>query len=300
MPFSEANPSLAPATSGPPSPERRASGTARPTIVIERRDRLLDVDIRALWQYRELLWFLVWRDIKVRYKQTAIGAAWSVLQPLLTMLIFSVVFGAFAKLPSDGVPYPIFTYTALLPWTYFSQALSLSGASLASNHQLVTKAYFPRLIAPLSAVARPLVDFGCSLVVLFGMLAWFGIAPTGAFLALPALLLLATITALAVGLWLSALHARYRDIGYITPFIIQLWMFASPVVYPTSMVPEDWRLLYSLNPMAGVIEGFRWMILGTPRPDAVIMATSACVVVLLLIGGLVFFNRLQRNLADVI
>jgi lipopolysaccharide transport system permease protein len=269
-------------------------------VVIQPSKGLFHLDLNAVWQYRELLYFLVWRDVKVHYKQTAIGAGWAILQPLLTMVIFTVVFGNFAGIPSDGLPYSIFAYTALLPWGYFAQAISQSSASLVSSSNLITKVYFPRLVIPLASAARPAVDLALSFVILLGMMGWFGIAPTWRILALPLFLLLALTTALAVGLWLSALNVRYRDVGHTIPFLVQIWMFASPVAYPVSLVPEQWRLLYSLNPMAGVIEGFRWALLGTHSPDFRVMATSAVVVLALLLGGMVYFRWMERSFADVI
>lgn len=276
------------------------SAMTSPSVVIEPKRGLFHLDLGAIWQYRELLYFLVLRDAKVRYKQTVIGAGWAILQPLLTMVVLSVVFGKFAKIPSDGLPYPIFVYTALLPWNYFSQAISRSGASLVSDAHLVSKVYFPRLIMPLTSVVRPAVDFFWSFLVLLGLMVWFGIAPTWGLLAVPLFLLLALMTALAVGLWLSPLNVKYRDVGHIIPFLTQFWMYASPVVYPVSLVPEKWRLLYSLNPMAGVIEGFRWALLGKGSPDFGVMAVSAAVVLVLLLGGIVYFKRMERTFADVI
>ncbi|MGH6628621.1 MAG: ABC transporter permease, partial [Burkholderiales bacterium] len=228
-----------------------------------------------------MLYFLVWRDIKVLYKQTAIGASWALLQPLMTMIIFTVVFGNFAKIPSDGLPYPIFAYAALLPWTYFAQAIGRGGTSLVADARLISKVYFPRLIVPISAAVAPLVDFAIAFVLLLGMMVWFGITPTWGVLALPLFLLLAVVTALAVGLWLSALNVRYRDVGHAIPFLIQFWMYASPVAYPVSLVPDRWRLLYSLNPMAGVIEGFRWALLGNKSPDFIVMTISTTAVLAL-------------------
>jgi lipopolysaccharide transport system permease protein len=271
-----------------------------PTVVIEPRSGLFDLDLEAVWEYRELLYFLVWRDVKVRYKQTAIGAAWVILQPLLTMMVFTVVFGYLARIPSDGLPYPLFAYTALLPWTYFSQALTRGGGGLVGSANLISKVYFPRLIIPLSSVVTPGVDFLLSFVILLGLMVWYGIAPTWGVFALPLFLLLALMTALAVGLLLSPLHVKYRDVGYIIPFLTQFWMYASPVIYPVSLIPERWRLLYSLNPMVGVIEGFRWALLGKESPDFGVMAVSTIVVVALLFSGLVFFKRMERTFADVI
>ncbi|MEO7863991.1 MAG: ABC transporter permease [Nitrospirales bacterium] len=271
-----------------------------PTFVIKPPSGFGSFDVAALWEYRELLYFLIWRDVKVRYKQTFIGAGWAIFQPAMTVAIFTVIFGNFAKIPSDGLPYAVFAYTALLPWTYFSSALSRSGTGLVSNANLVTKVYFPRLIIPLASVIAPAVDFLFAFLVLLGLIGWFGIVPTWGLVALPLFFLLAMITALAVGLWLGPLNARYRDVGHTIPFLIQFWMFASPVVYPVSLIPESWRLLYSLNPMVGVIEGFRWALLGKGNPDFTPMLVSMVVVLVLLVGGVVFFKRMERTLADVI
>jgi lipopolysaccharide transport system permease protein len=270
------------------------------TVLIQPSKGLFHLDLNAIWYYRELLYFLIWRDVKVRYKQTVIGAGWAILQPLMTMVIFSVVFGSFAKIPSDGLPYPIFTFAALLPWNFFAQAIGRSGISLVGSANLISKIYFPRLIIPLSAAVAPLVDLAFAFVILLGMMAWFGVAPTWGVLALPLFLLLALGTALAAGLWLSALNVRYRDIGYTIPFLIQIWMYASPVAYPVSIVPERWRLLYSLNPMAGVIEGFRWALLGTGTPNIGVMVVSAVVVMMLMSSGLVYFRIAERTFADVV
>jgi homopolymeric O-antigen transport system permease protein len=272
----------------------------RPRVVIQPSRGLFDLDLRGVWEYRELLYFLVWRDVKVRYKQTIVGGAWVIIQPLLTMVIFTVVFGRFAKIPSDGLPYPIFAYTALLPWFYFSAATGRSSAGLVGNSGLISKTYFPRLLIPLAAVTTPAVDFALSFIALLGLMVWYGIVPGWGVLALPLFLLLALLTALAVGLWLSPLHVRYRDVGFIVPFIVQFWMYASPVIYPVSLVPEKWRLLYSLNPMAGVIEGFRWALLNKEGPDFGVMTVSASMVVALLLGGIVFFRHMERTFADVI
>lgn len=258
------------------------------------------VDLRAVWQYRELLYFLVWRDVKVRYKQTAIGAAWAMLQPLMAMMIFTVIFGSFAQIPSDGVPYPVFAYAALLPWTYFSEAIARSGTSLVGDANLIRKVYFPRLLIPLASVVTPIVDFSFSFLLMLGMMAWFGIVPTKGALVFPLFLLLALATALSVSLWLSALNVKYRDVRHTIPFLTQFWMYASPVVYPVSLVPDKWRLLYSLNPLVGVIEGFRWGLLGKDSPDLLAITISAVVVTALLIGGLVFFNQQEPTFADVV
>jgi lipopolysaccharide transport system permease protein len=292
-----------------PKSRQRTSGRVRasgapsmglPTSVIEARQRLLDLDLGAIWQRRELLYFLVWRDVKVRYKQTAIGAAWAVLSPLLTVLIFAVVFGRLAKIPSDGLPYIVFAFAGFLPWTYFAQALARSSTSLVGNAHLITKVYFPRLIIPLSSVLTPAVDFGLSVLTLFGLMAWYRIAPTWNLLALPAYLLLAGVIAFSVALWLAPLNVRYRDVNHTIPFLVQAWMYASPVVYPVSLVPEPWRVLYSLNPMVGVIEGVRWCLLGTDSLQVTAVLVSLLVTLPALVGGLVFFRRMERAFADVI
>lgn len=272
----------------------------QPTVVIEPSRGFLHLDLRALWEYRELLYFLVWRDVRVRYKQTALGVAWAVLQPFLTMLIFLVIFGMFAKFPSDGLPYPIFAYASILVWYCFSQAATGAAQSVVSEGSLLKKVFFPRLIVPLAAVIRPVVDFAISFVLLLGMMAWYGIPPSWTMLAVPLFVLLAVITALAVGLWLSALNVRYRDVGHTFPFLIQIWMFASPVAYSISLVPERWQSLYSLNPLVGVIEGFRWAVLGTSTPPITAIVASSAVVLVVLAGGLVYFKRMERTFADIV
>ena len=236
----------------------------------------------------------------MRYKQTVLGVAWAVLQPLMTMAIFTVIFGMFVKVPSDGLPYPLFVLVALLPWTYFSEALSRSSVSLVGDAQLIRKVYFPRLIMPLAAVVSPAVDFLLAFILLLGMMAWYGFSPTWGIIMLPGFLLLGLVTALAVGLWLSALNVRYRDVRHTIPFLTQCWMYASPVAYPVSVVPEGWRTLYGLNPMAGVIEGFRWALLGKASPDVGVMLVSLIAVIGLLVGGLIFFHHMEQTFADVI
>jgi len=262
--------------------------------------RGFDLDLAELWAERELLYFFVWRDIKVRYKQTAIGAAWVVLQPFLTMVVFSIFFGKLAKLPSNGLPYPVFYYCALLPWTYFAGALQNATNTVVEHQRVITKVYFPRLLLPLSSVLSGLVDFAISFVVFLGMMLYYGLVPTRSALLLPVLLLLAVLTALGVGLWLSALNAIYRDVRYVLPFLVQFWMFASPVAYPSELVPEKWRWLYGLNPMAGVIEGFRWALTGRGRPPGVLMLASGLMVGVVLLGGLVFFRKMEGTIADVV
>ncbi|HEY8645030.1 MAG TPA: ABC transporter permease [Gaiellaceae bacterium] len=262
--------------------------------------RGLTLNLGELWAYRELLVFMVWRDIKVRYKQTVLGAAWAVIQPVSTVIIFSVIFGRLAHLPSDGLPYPVFAFAGLLPWLYFAQSLTLSSQSLVANKNLVTKVYFPRLIIPLAAVAVPVVDFLVASTVLIGMIFFYGLVPSWHAVGILLFVLLAFLTAFGVGLWLSVLNVRYRDVPYVIPFLTQLWLYASPVVYPVSLVPRHWQWLLALNPMVGVIEGFRWALLGigTPRPSVIL--TSGAVGLLLTLSGLVYFNRMERHFADVI
>lgn len=253
-----------------------------------------------LWHYRELLYFIVWRDIKIRYKQTAIGAAWAVLQPFLTMVIFSLFFGKLAHIPSEGLPYPIFYYSALLPWMYFAAALQNATHSIVENQRVITKVYFPRAALPLAAVLASLVDFAISFVMFAAMMLFYGIRPSVALVWFPLFLLLAVVTALGVGLWLSALNAIYRDVRYVVPFLVQFWMFASPVAYPSSLVPQKWRWLYGLNPMAGVIEGFRWSLTGHGDPPGKMLAVSIVVVIVAFAAGLAYFQRMEATVADVV
>jgi len=262
-------------------------------------DRLAN-GLKELWHFRELLYFLVWRDVKVRYKQTAIGAAWAIIQPLMTMIIFTIVFGKFANMPSDGLPYPIFSFAALLPWTYFSKALNQSVSSVVADANLITKVYFPRLILPLSAVVGALIDFAIAFLFLLGMMAWYGLAPNWGIVLLPFFVLLTMLTALSVSVWLSVINVRYRDVGQAIPFLVQIWLFASPVAYPASVVPENWRFLYSLNPLAGIIEGFRWALLGNQNPPVIGLVSTTAVVLALLYGGILFFKRMEKTFADVV
>lgn len=272
----------------------------RRKLIIQKRGGLLDIDWSALWEYRELGYILIWRDVTVRYKQTAIGVAWVILQPLITMLIFTAIFGMLAKVPSDGVWYPVFSLTALLPWTYFAQAVTRAGESVVVNAKIVSKIYFPRLWLPLSMVVSPLIDFALSMVLLFGLLLYAGIPLSWKVVTLPAFILLAMLTALGLSLFTSAMNVKYRDVGHAIPFVIQIWMYLSPIVYPVSLVPEHWRWLYGLNPMAGVIEGFRWALLGRTAPDPVVMAESVIVLLLVVISGLVYFRKMERQFADII
>jgi len=258
------------------------------------------LNLQDLWTYRELIYFLTWRDLKVRYKQTVLGAAWAILQPLLSMVVFSIFFGGLLRVSSDNVPYPIFSYTALLPWGMFSKALTDAGRSLVMNRNMITKVYFPRLVVPISSVLASLVDFAIAFVVLLGMMWYFKIVPTAAIWTLPLFLLLALITALGVGLWLSAMNVVYRDIGYILPFLTQFWFYLTPVVYPASKVPESWRLIYALNPMVGVVEGFRWALLATQTAPGPMLLVSTAIALLLLVSGLFYFRRMERVFADMV
>lgn len=276
------------------------SNLVMPMIVYEPTQGWSSLRLGDLWHYRELLYFLTWRDIKIRYKQTALGVAWVVLQPLITMVIFSVIFGQLAKLPSDGIPYPVFSYAALLPWGLFSGALQRAGTSLVTNANLITKVYFPRLVIPVSAVGAGLIDFVISFVVLLGLMLYYRITPTWMIFTVPLFALLAILTTLAVSLWLSALNVQYRDVQYMIPFLIQAWMYASPVAYSAGLIPTGrWRIIYGLNPLAGVIQGFRWALLGGNPPDE-LMIISVVMVLLLLVSGLFYFRRMERTFADVV
>ncbi len=258
------------------------------------------LNLKDLWLYRELVFFLTWRDIKVRYKQAVLGIAWAVLQPLLTMVIFSFIFGNLAKLPSDGIPYPLFSYAAVLPWQLFSSALQRSSVSLVGNANLLTKIYFPRLIIPFSAVMASLVDFGIAFLVMIGLMIYYQVWPTLLMIWIIPLTLLALITALAVSLWLSALNVLYRDVQHMIPFLTQFWMYASPVAYSATLIPTGiWRIIYGLNPMAGVIQGFRWALLGAQPPD-ILLAASIVIVLILLVSGLFYFRRMEKTFADMV
>ena len=275
------------------------AGEPEPTIKIRPPRKWVPVDFHELWEYRELLYSFVSRDVKIRYKQTALGFLWAIIQPLFLMVVFTLFFGSLAKIPSDGIPYPLFSFAALIPWTLFAEGLTRSTTSMVQNAGIVTKVYFPRLIMPISGILSPLVDFTIAFFILLLMMAYYGFIPTIAIVLLPLFVLLAVTTSLAVGLWLSALNVKYRDFQYTIPFLVQIWLFASPVVYPSSLLPEQFRLLYGLNPMAGVIEGFRWALLGTNPPEAMILV-SVGVVVLLLVGGLFYFKRMEQYFADVV
>jgi len=258
------------------------------------------LNLRDLWQYRELLYFLTWRDIKVRYKQTVLGAAWAIIQPFFTMVVFSLFFGQLAKVPSDGIPYPIFSYAALVPWTFFANGLNQSSNSLVGSANLITKVYFPRLVVPLSAVISGVVDFVLAFAVLLGMIAFYGRWPTSAVIWLPLLLLLALVTALGVGLWLSAMNVQFRDVRYAVPFLIQFWMFATPIAYPSSLLAQPWRTIYALNPMVGVVEGFRWALLGIQTSPGPVIIVSALAALATLVSGAFYFRRMEKTFADVV
>jgi lipopolysaccharide transport system permease protein len=270
------------------------------TTVIRPSRGWVTLNLRDLWEYRELLYFLIWRDIKVRYKQTVLGAAWAIIQPFFTMVVFSLFFGKLAKVPSDNIPYPIFSYAALVPWTFFANGLNQSSTSLVASANLIKKVYFPRLVVPISSVISGVVDFALAFIVLLGMMLYYGVMPTWNVLWLPLLLLLALITALGVGLWLTAMNVQFRDVRYAVPFLVQAWMFATPVAYPSSLLGEPWRTLYGLNPMVGVVEGFRWALLGTETAPGAIILASAVMAVGLLIGGAFYFRRMEETFADVV
>jgi lipopolysaccharide transport system permease protein len=258
------------------------------------------LNLAELWEYRELVYLMVWRELKVRYKQTMLGVAWAIVQPFFTMIVFSVIFGRLAGLPSDGLPYPVFSFAALLPWQLFSLALNESSNSVVTNQRLLTKIYFPRLLLPISAVAVALSDFGISFVFLLGMMAYYGVAPSIAIVTIPLWTLLAIVSALGIGLWLAALNVRYRDIRYTLPFLTQIWLYATPIAYSSSLIPERWRPLYALNPMVGVVEGFRWALLGSGSLPGTMLMVSTGAVVAILVSGLFYFRTTERTFADVV
>jgi homopolymeric O-antigen transport system permease protein len=273
---------------------------ARPLTVVQPASGWISLGLRDLWTYRELLYFLAWRDIKVRYKQTVIGALWAILQPVLTMIVFSLIFGRAAGLSSDGYPYPIFVFTALLPWQLFSTAATQSSASIVTNQQLVTKVYFPRLIIPVASTLAPIVDFFMSFVVLIALMAYYHIVPTIWVITLPLFLGLALATALGTGLWLTALNARYRDVQYTIPLLMQLWFFLTPVVYSTTILPGRFEFLYGLNPMVGVVQGFRWALLGSAPHVGALTILGFAMTLVLLVTGAAYFRRTERVFADLV
>jgi len=271
-----------------------------PMMLIEPPEGWVSLKLDEVWAYRELLFFLVWRDIKVRYKQTIMGASWAIIQPIFTMVIFSLFFGRLAGVPSDGIPYPIFSFAALVPWTFFANALTQASNSLVNNPDMIKKIYFPRLTMPVATVLAGVVDFALAFIVLLGMMVFYGLLPTLNLLWLPFFLLLALITSLGVSLWLSAMNVQFRDIRYTIPFLTQAWLFVTPIAYPSSLLPEPWRVLYGLNPMVGVVEGFRWALLGTDTAPGPIIIVSSSVALALLISGAFYFRRLEKAFADVI
>jgi lipopolysaccharide transport system permease protein len=271
-----------------------------PVLRIEPSSGWVSLQLPQLWEYRELLYFLIWRDVKVRYKQTVLGAAWAIIQPFFTMVVFSLFFGRLAQMPSDGVPYPIFSYTALVPWAFFANGLGQASNKVVGSGGLIKKVYFPRLVIPIAAVLSGVVDFVLAFFVLLGMMLYYGILPTVNIVWLPLFLLLALVTSLGVGLWLSALNVQFRDIQYIVPFLTQFWLFATPVAYPSSLLSEPWRTLYGINPMVGVVEGFRWALLGTIAGPGPMIVVSTLMALLLLVGGAFYFRRMEKTFADVV
>jgi lipopolysaccharide transport system permease protein len=277
-----------------------SSPSALPTLRIAPSKGWVPLKLRELWEYRELLYFLVWRDVKVRYKQTALGASWAIIQPFMTMVVFSIFFGHLAKVPSDGIPYPIFSFAALVPWTFFASGLNQSSNSLVGSGSLISKVYFPRLIIPLASVFSGIVDFAIAFLVMLAMMLYYGLIPTLNVIWLPLFLLLALVTSLGVGLWLSALNVEYRDVRYVVPFITQFWMLATPIAYPSSLLHEPWRTIYGLNPMVGVVEGFRWALLRTNSAPGPLIAVSSAAAVLILITGAFYFRRMEKTFADIV
>jgi lipopolysaccharide transport system permease protein len=260
----------------------------------------VSLKLHELWAYRELLYFLTWRNVKVRYMQTVLGIGWAIIQPLFTMVIFSLFFGRLAKVPSDGLPYPVFAYTALVPWTFFSNGLSLTSNSLVGSSSLITKVYFPRLVVPISSVMSGVVDFLLAFILLLGMMGYYHVAPTGRIVWIPVLFLLGWITALGVGLWFSALNVQFRDVQHIVPFLTQIWLFATPIAYPSSLLSEPWRTIFGINPMVGVVEGFRWALLGTKTAPGPMILVSTTISLALLVGGAFYFRRMEKTFADVV
>jgi len=288
------------AISSPPLALGTSPAAEASTLRIAPSTGWVPLKLSELWEYRELLYFLVWRDIKVRYKQTALGATWAIIQPFLTMVVFSLFFGHLAKMPSDGIPYPIFSFAALVPWSFFANGLSQSSNSLVGSSNLITKVYFPRLIIPLASSFSGVVDFLIAFAVLIAMMLYYGLLPTLNVLWLPLFLLLAMVTSLGVGLWLSALNVEYRDVRFIVPFITQFWLFVTPIAYPSSLLPEPWHTLYGLNPMVGVVEGFRWALLGTKTAPGAIIAVSSAAAMVILITGAFYFRRMEKTFADIV
>jgi lipopolysaccharide transport system permease protein len=281
----------------PPNSQMAHSSTS---VEIRPSRGIFDLELDAAWRYRELLIVLILRDIQILYKQAAIGVAWAIVQPVFAVVIFSVIFGHFVRMPSDGIPYPVFAFAAVLPWTYFAEAVRRGGTGLVADSELVRKVYFPRLIIPLARVIAPLLDFVIAFMVLLGAMIWFGVMPSWRLLAVPPLLAIAAMLALAIVLWLGPINVRFRDVQHTLPFMLQIWMYATPIVYPLSIVPAGWKWLYNLNPMVGVIEGFRWAVFGKGDPNVVAIGLSLSIIAVMLIGGLIFFKRMERSFADMI
>ena len=283
-----------------PTAENRDTSESPRIVRIRPSQGWISLNLNELWEYRELLYFLTWRDIKVRYKQTVLGASWAIIQPFLTMVVFSLFFGKLAKIPSDGVPYPIFSYAALVPWTFFATGLAQSSSSLVGNQNLIKKIYFPRLAIPIATVLSGLVDFVLAFIVLLLMMAYYGMTPTANIAWLPLFVILALMTSLGVGLWLSAMNVQFRDVRYTVPFITQLWLFATPVAYPSSLLSGPWKTLYAINPMVGVVEGFRWALLATETAPGPMLIASSVAAIALVVSGAYYFRRMERTFADVV
>jgi lipopolysaccharide transport system permease protein len=284
----------------PAAASDRGVGGSRPVTVIEPPRSWVPLDLRELWDQRELVYFLAWRDIKVRYKQTALGASWAILQPVFAMVVFSIFFGRLGRIPSDGLPYPLWSFAGLVPWTFFAQGLTQAANSLVVSQNLLRKVYFPRLAIPIATVLSAALDFALAFVVLVGMMLFYGVHPTWNVIWVLPLALLAFVTALGAGIWFAALSVRYRDVRYVVPFLVQFWLFATPIAYPSSLLPARWRVLYAVNPMTGVVEGFRWSLLGTSTAPGVMVAVSAITAMVVLVGGAFYFRRVERTFADLV
>ena len=284
----------------PASTHERPSGASRPVTVIEPPRPWVPLELHELWEQRELIYFLAWRDIKVRYKQTALGASWAILQPVFAMVVFSIFFGRLGRIPSDGLPYPLWSFAGLVPWTFFAQGLTQAANSLVISQNLLRKVYFPRLAIPIATVLSAALDFAIAFVVLVGMMLFYGVEPTTRVIWVLPLALLAFVTSLGAGIWFAALSVRYRDVRYVVPFLVQFWLFATPIAYPSSLLPAQWRVLYAINPMTGVVEGFRWALLGTSTAPGLMVAVSAMTAMLVLVGGAFYFRRVERTFADLV
>jgi lipopolysaccharide transport system permease protein len=283
-----------------PATQERPHGGSRPVTVIEPPRPWVPLELRELWEQRELVYFLAWRDIKVRYKQTALGASWAILQPVFAMVVFSIFFGQLGRIPSDGLPYPLWSFAGLVPWTFFAQGLSQAANSLVMSQNLLRKVYFPRLAIPIATVLSVALDFALAFLVLVGLMVFYGVQPTSRAIWVLPLSLLAFVTALGAGIWFAALSVRYRDVRYVVPFLVQFWLFATPIAYPSSLLPAQWRVLYAINPMTGVVEGFRWALLGTSTAPGMMVAVSAITAIMVLIAGAFYFRRVERTFADLV